>query len=391
MNIDETTKGLSSKISADTFEKLNEANRFTRGLGSIKNHLLSKLGSGTALGKFKQNKAAGELMKRWKEYTAINNKPWDYNTLNGFLTKTFGPQAAQGLRQQLFTSPGANAGATAPNAQTATQGNVTPPSRAVPNAPAGSNLTANQPSSNTSSNTAPISNDRIKSSLIQAVAPPNPNKTKVMKLVQNLLSNSISKGRNSPDFRNTIKYLRIVQSRYGNKVPELNQIDLSQFTESQIKQIIGLTTYLVENRIFTKTGIDKAYSMFITEDRILGHEEIFQLFNKIAGWALDHGVMNVDNGKHSDEDDDDYGYTNSKRRMNFDNYEEQFDPETTPVHSTKLAINFSNEGLNLKDPNIAKIIQLAKSSKNIIDLFNKISAEKIVLPKGAAAAIMASH
>jgi len=328
-HINEATYKLSEKITYDTLvhlAHLDEAGFFDKVKGAAKNvagniasnvknnvggfakGALSALGSSSARGSFKQNRAAKYLMDKFKEYRATNNKPWTTTTLMNFLKREFGNHMPAGAVPSGASGGGgvaaAGTGGTPPNPPTSPaspsgapsptgNGGGTPPTNkgtpgaaanpaANPAVNAATKIGASKAPNATPKTAAaassimqspsPVPNalpgnptpSAITVAITQAAEAPKPNKTRVLQLVNQLLQTS--KGSNPQDYQKAIANLQQMQVSYGDKIPELRQIDFSKFTESQIKTVIGFTKYLVENRITSKAAMNRAYARFFLHE-----------------------------------------------------------------------------------------------------------------------------
>ena len=283
--VNNITQGLGNKILHD----INEDNAFTRGLKSVGNAALSALGSNSARGRLKHQKATSYLIGKWKEYTAIGNKPWTYNTLYNFLAKTFNPNVAAHLRDVLFTVPdqsikpqdastqsisntanqttnqnsaGSMSSGSPTNPNTKPTGNidVTGQGTASFNTAAQPTTTSNMASNPTSASAPQQPQQNDLRTLNAELAKADPSKIEVMQLVYNLLK--ASRSNISPNRKeDIIANLKNIQRKFAYKVPQLNQIP----TVESRQRIFDFTEYLIEHRITSRYDINETYNAFLTE------------------------------------------------------------------------------------------------------------------------------
>jgi hypothetical protein len=337
-------------------------------------------GSGKAKGQYEQARGGDYLMKEWQQYAARGAKPWTVKNVEDFFTRMFGQKISRVISQHVLqknvsgqpaqpveqpdqqqpdTAPGAspppdtqspaqtptqtpqapnaapagdqpktyaqaqaekaNASATTQSPAPASTPASTPPGQVPtaansnsPKQPAGGNA---ETKAQSLLNQKPTRNAaQLTSDLFQAGQANNPNKTQVMKLVQQLLQSTAS----DKDARQkAISNLKNMQDAWLAKIPELQQIDLSQFTESQIHRAGKLASYLIEHNIsnvLIERAYDRLFKASLTEDdeqnttqttsnpsdplqRVMTKVELEKKFKAIAAWLIDNNMMNVDSAR----------------------------------------------------------------------------------------------
>ena len=291
-NIDYDTNGLSERIINETFEGLREDNMVTRALKGFGNSTMAALGSGAARGRMKQGRAASHLMDLWNEYSAIGKKPWTYATIEAFLAKNFGGGAAHEIAQQLFNKQGGQSApytastAPTPAASPAPAASAAPaPGAAAAKAPTPPGAAASTASTPASPSTpagatpavaaaAPTNAEAAAKTMMQAggddlknlmaaLEVPTPSPSQVMAAVFHLAQ---AANKDPAMAKKVIPFLQHIQQQYGEKVPQLKEVDFTAFLESHKKQLMGMVRHLVENQVSSRSGIMRAYNkFFITE------------------------------------------------------------------------------------------------------------------------------
>jgi hypothetical protein len=277
-HIDETTKGLGQKIANDTFEQLNELNRFTHALKAVGHGAMAALGSGKSLGKLKNNRATAYLMNQWEQFTGNGNKPWNAQTIHQFLTKTFNSSIANALASELFKSNSGNTQQTpaaqsvpntpppppaAPQPQATTaqpaQTTATAASQAVPAKPAQTprntparNTTPVQPATGSGQvppaqsvpNTTPAQNTQPTMSSVRAKLSQEIKGSENHYAIAALMDQYLKMAKNQPDkqvFARAKQDIKNLARNYGKKFPEIASLtDLPEsYMQIFIKNILN--------------------------------------------------------------------------------------------------------------------------------------------------------